>query len=114
MRVENDWIPKDWDLPDQIHERFHLFSTSVAKLFKKRRRRENNLLPYQKLTLQALCQRHDILIVQCDKNLGPAIIDTINYIELAFKNHLLTDAYKQLTEEGATLHMKRVSEKIRK
>ena len=25
MRVENDWIPKDWDLPDQIHERFHLF-----------------------------------------------------------------------------------------
>ena len=114
MKVENDWQPKDWDLPDQIHERFYKFSTSITKLFKKRRRLENNLLPYQKVTLQALAKRTDILIVSCDKNLGPAIIDTKNYVELAFINHLHTDAYKELTEDGAAMHMNHVANKIHK
>ena len=112
MRVENDWQPKEWDLPDEILQRFINFSRTINKLFKKRRRTENNLLPYQKITLQSLATRQDILIVSCDKNLGPAIIDTKSYVELALKNHLHTEAYKELTEEEATAHMNGVAAKI--
>ena len=112
MRVENDWQPKEWDLPDEILQRFINFSRTINKLFKKRRRTENNLLPYQKITLQSLANRQDILIVSCDNNLGPAIIDTKSYVELAFKNHLHTEAYKELTEEEATAHMNGVATKI--
>ena len=82
MHVESDWEPKEWDIPSTIVDRYAAFAKSITSLFRKQRRQENNLLPYQKLALKSLALRKDVLIVNCDKNLGPAIIDTATYLSL--------------------------------
>ena len=114
MHVESEWEPKKWDLPLSIVERYDKFETSIKMLYRKKCRQENNLLPYQKLALRALALRDDSLIVNCDKNLGPAVIDTSTYAQHALSEHLDTPAYKKLTEIQATAHMQRVASKIRR
>ena len=114
MRVESKWEPKEWDLPESIIDRFVKFANGARLLFKKRRRRTNNLLPHQKLALKNIANRTDVLIVNADKNGGPAIIDTSDYIARAFNSHLSTSTYKELSEDDANAHMDRVAIKIKR
>ena len=114
MRVESSWEPKFWDLPESILDRYALFESKMKKLFKKKRRLQNNLLPFQKLALSALAQRTDVLVVAVDKNGGPALIDTPQYIDRAYKDHLLTSSYKEYSEEEATIHMDKTATSIKK
>ena len=45
-----------------------------------------------------LQQQQTFLIVPCDKNLGPAIIERHDYLKLAMRDHLSdTTTYKSLT-----------------
>ena len=45
-----------------------------------------------------LQQQQTFLIVPCDKNLGPAIIECHDYLEIAMQDHLNdTTTYKLLT-----------------
>jgi uncharacterized protein (DUF927 family) len=45
------------------------------------------------------------LVVPCDKNLGPAIIECDEYIKLAFRDHLNdTLTYRQLSPIDATIY----------
>jgi len=92
MHVESDWEPKEWDIHTPIVDRYNKFCSSIRSLFRKKRREENNLLPFQKLALQSLTLRTDILVVNCDKNLGPAIIEISVYARRAFSEHLDTAA----------------------
>jgi len=99
MHVESDWEPKEWDIPTTIVDRYAAFKKSITSLFQKQRRQESNLLPFQKLALKSLALRTDVLIVNCGKNLGLAVIETAVYVHRAFSEHLETPAYKELTEE---------------
>lgn len=90
MRVEYDWEPKQWDVPDEIHDRIDTFSSKMKHRFKKIRRLEKKLPPYRKLILKNLMTCKDVLIVSYNKHLGPAIINTSTYIKRAFKKHLNT------------------------
>jgi len=92
MHVESDWEPKEWDISTPIVDRYNRFCTTIKTLFRKKRREENNLLPFQKLALKSLALCTDILVVNCDKNLGPAIIETATYVRRAFTEHLDTAA----------------------
>ena len=77
--------------------------------------KHTNLLPFQSRALSTLALRTDVLVVSCDKNLGPALIDTSTYVERAFTDHLDdTRIYKRLTEDEAKSHMDGVATKVRK
>jgi len=63
------------------------FEIRLRSLFKLRRGR-TNLLPHQQRALASLQNQRDFLIAPCDKNLGPAIIQTEDYVQMAFRDHL--------------------------
>jgi hypothetical protein len=64
-----------------------------------------NLLLHQKKALNYLRNQQDFLVVQCDKNLGPAIIERDEYIKLAFRDHLnYTLTYRRLSPIDATIY----------
>jgi len=87
LHVESEWCPKLWDIPDEIHNRTNAFRWQVLHLLKKKRPRPRNLLPFQLRALYTLALRTNVVVVNCDKNLGPAIIDTSTYINRTFKDH---------------------------
>jgi len=57
----------------------------------------SNLTPIQAQTLRLLKRNKNIVIKPTDKNLGPAVMDTNDYVDKILKEHLLTNTYKQLT-----------------
>ena len=59
---------------------------------------KTNLLPHQQRALSTLDQQDTFLIVPCDKNLGPAIIERHDYLKIAMRDDLNdTTSYKLLT-----------------
>ena len=48
----------------------------------------HNLLPHYRRSLHWLRIQDDFLIVKCDKNLGPAIIEREIYIERVYRDHI--------------------------
>jgi hypothetical protein len=88
MYVKSNWEPPPWTYPKrQLEERMTEMDKRLASMFKKRRGK-TNLLPHQQRALLLLKQQQDFLIVPCDKNLGPAIIETEDYMRIAFRDHL--------------------------
>ena len=68
----------------------------MGTLFKTRKGK-TNLLPHQQRALSTLQQQDTFLIVPCDKNLGPAIIERHDYLKIAMRDHLTdTTTYKLL------------------
>jgi hypothetical protein len=62
------------------------------------------LLRHQRFALEHLRQQNDFLIVACDKNLGPSIIERDEYIKLAFRDHFSkADTYQYLTPAEANV-----------
>ena len=97
LYYRSSWTPPPWTKSKAITRRFNQFSDALKPLFKKTKGR-SNLLPLQRRALQALQQQDDFLIVQCDKNLGPAIMQKEDYIATAFRDHLNDrSTYKYLT-----------------
>ncbi|MEM7040544.1 MAG: hypothetical protein AAF570_26510, partial [Bacteroidota bacterium] len=73
--------------PPTIPRRLTCFSARIRHLVH-RRKCKNNLLPHQQKALNFLRNQDQFLVTQCDKNLGPAIIERTEYIRLAFRDHL--------------------------
>ena len=68
----------------------------MGTLFKTRKGK-TNLLPHQQHALSTLQKQDTFLIVHCDKNLGPAIIEPHDYLKIAMRDHLNdTTTYKLL------------------
>ena len=68
----------------------------MGTLFKTRKGK-TNLLPHQHRALSTLQQQDTFLIVPCDKNSGPAIIERHVYFKIAMRDHLNdTTTYKLL------------------
>ena len=83
--------------PIALEERLSCFSTALNKVFKTCKGK-TNLLPHQHLALRMLQQQETFLIVPCDKNLGPMIIECHDYIKIAMRDHLSdTTTYKSLS-----------------
>jgi hypothetical protein len=101
LYMKSKWIPPDWKRSKEIERRFDNFQKSYKKLMVCRKGR-SNLLPFHRTALQMLQASTDTIIVQCDKNLGPACIDIASYIQLAFHDHLNdTSTYRFLTPQEA-------------
>ena len=66
-----------------------------------KRRGVNNLLPIQSRTLQEIRNNHDIIVVDCDKNLGPAVIERSTYIQRVLEHLQDETTYQYLTEQQA-------------
>ena len=96
--------------PVALEERLSRFSTALNKLFKTRKGK-TNLLPHQHRALCRLQQQQTFLIVPCDKNLGPAIIECTDYLKIAMRDHLSNiTTYKSLS----TSEIDRYSSEINK
>ena len=88
----NMYIPSNWSPPDQffpriLRERIHNFSIALRQEFRPRKSIPN-LSPHHRYALETLRHQQTFLVVNCDKNLGPAIIERERYIQLAFRDHL--------------------------
>ena len=96
--VHSTWTPPHWTIPPiALEERLTRFSSALNKLFKTRKGK-TDLLPHQHCALQTLQQQQTFLIVPCDKNLGPAIIERHDNLKIAMQDHLSdTTTYKSLT-----------------
>ena len=96
--VHSTWTPPHWTIPPiALEERLTRFYSALNKLFKTRKGK-TNLLPHQHRALRTLQQQQTFLIVPCDKNLGPAIIEHHDYLKIAMRDLLSdTTTYKSLT-----------------
>ncbi len=61
----------------------------------------NNLTTPQLNTLRALRQNKGLIIKPTDKNLGPAVMETSQYIKQVLQEHLLSKDYQELTQQEA-------------
>ena len=97
MYIHSKWTPSHWTIPPvALEERLSRFSKEMGNLFKTRKGK-TNLLPHQRCALSTLQQQDTFLIVPCDKNLGPAIIEHHDYLKIAMRDHLNnTTTYKLL------------------
>jgi hypothetical protein len=64
-------------------------------------KRHQNLNKLQLKTLQQLKNNYNFIIKPTDKNLGPAIMNLDDYINMVLNEHLLTSTYIQLSKETA-------------
>ena len=96
--VHSTWTPPHWTIPTiALEERLSRIFTALNKLFKTHKGK-TYLLPHQHRALRTLQLQQTLLIVPCDKNLGPAIIERHNYLKIATRDHLSdTTTYKSLT-----------------
>ena len=109
LHVPSDWYPPDGCRhPAQLVERFARFSLALRALVHKKRSRPN-LLPHQRRALQHLRAQRDFLVINCDKNLGPAIIERDEYIKLVIRDHLSdADTYRRLSPVEADIVAKAI------
>ena len=75
MYVKSKWTPPPWHFPKALHNRFLSFAYFLRQHFKHCKKKTENLLPHQHRTLKELQQSDTLLVVQCDKNLGLALIE---------------------------------------
>ena len=103
-------VPSDWEIPDgffpkPLKKRLFNFRVRLRQLFKQRRTIPNLSLP-QRNALEYLRTQQEFLVVNCDKNLGPALIERDEYIKLAIKDHLSDEStYQRLSPEETTRHI---------
>ena len=112
MYIPSNWTPPAWTYPHQMKSRVEAFQKTLKKVFRPRRGKPN-LLPHQQRTLDDLQSQNTFLIVPCDKNLGPSIIEWDKYIKLAMTDHLRDRrTYKKLTQGQQTNAHTRIAKSI--
>jgi hypothetical protein len=94
------WIPPTWRIPAVVKHRLPAFSRQVKFLFNKKHGR-TNLLPFQRRALASLQRNPDLIVAQYNKNLGPATIETVEFIKMVYHDHLNdTVTYTFVTESA--------------
>ncbi len=107
---------KTWD-PDpatpHLEYCMQLFESRVTNAIQNYRPQfKPNLLPNQLCTLQSLRDNKQLIVLQTDKNLGPAIMERAAYLKQCLVEHLLTPTYQQLTPAQARYQMDHTKETI--
>ena len=113
--LTSTWCPKSWDQDPVILRRSKSFASGFKRLFHYHRNK-NNLLPIQRMHLKWLQNnRHRYIIVNCDKNLGPAVLETNVYISRAIHDHLRHGhIYRKLSHRDADTAKQQIIKFIRK
>ena len=103
--IPSKWKPKPWMLPRELTYRLSRFRRAITPLFRKQRGTPN-LLPAQRHLLHDLRNHEDLIIVDCDKNLGPAVIERSKYIftVLDHLSDILT--YQQMSSDAIQTYTK--------
>jgi hypothetical protein len=112
MYAPSDWIPPNLFTPLDLRERLSAFKTALKTQYKPRRCR-SNLMNHQQRSLNLLQNQDNFLIVQCDKNLGPAIIEKYQYIKLALLHLQDTTTYRRLRCLEATMYCGKTRQTIK-
>jgi len=76
-------------------------------------RQLTNITPLQASALVILQKNKSIVIKPTDKNLGPSVMDTTDYVNQILTEHLLTDTYLQLTEGKAKYRLNDVKDTLK-
>ena len=114
LYIRSKWEPQTQNVAPVTVKRTQDFLSSTKVLFTRSRGRQN-LLTHQKHVLRSLQRQSDLMIIQCDKNLGPAVIERQAYIRLVYRDHLSQqDTYKYLTRNEAQNFIHRIAFLIRK
>lgn len=87
LYVRSKWIPPEYAIKPELRRRYKEFRTEYNHLMYVRKGKSNLLLHHRR-ALQFLQASKDLIVVPCDKNLGPACIDIPHYILLAYRDHL--------------------------
>jgi hypothetical protein len=74
MYIKSDWTPRSFQIPYEIQTHLNDFKQAL-KLLVKPQRYASNMLRHQQRVLNQPSNQNDFLCVQCDKNLGPAIVE---------------------------------------
>jgi hypothetical protein len=112
MAIKNLWEPPHKKIPLAIKERFSDFWQQVKHGFQRSQNR-NNLPYYMKEALRQIRNDETLVVVPCDKNLGPAVIERTRYIELAFRDHLNdSTTYERLHPTTAILRQASILEAV--
>ena len=110
MYSPTGWVPPEKlsPFPKELHWRLQQFQTLLKTMVKRQKSRSNLLRP-QRLSLNYLRSQEHLLVVQCDKNLGPALIERDKYVQLVLRDHLSDDrTYQRLTTQEATSSANRI------
>jgi hypothetical protein len=107
------YIPSKRSIPNNVPRaldaRLSDFKSQMNTLFRPEPKIRPNLLRHQRHALQLLREQKDFLVVHCDKNLGPAIIERDAYLRLALDDHLQDrDTYKYLGPNAVADHKARI------
>jgi hypothetical protein len=103
MYAPSDWIPPNLFTPLDLRERLFAFKTAL-KTQCKPRQYHSNLMKHQQRSLHLLRNQDDFLIVQCDKKIGPAIIEKYEYIKLDLLHLHDTTTYRRISRLEATMY----------
>jgi hypothetical protein len=102
MCPTSDWTPPEHFFPKILSHRILQFKIRLHKLFQEPGQVFLNLSLPHRHTLTYLCNQTDFLVINCDKNLGPALIEQDKYIRLAVSDHLSDgNTYQALTADQA-------------
>lgn len=108
MYIRSSWMPPPWTFPPQLPHRLERFDASMNQLFKKKKGKPN-LLPHQRRALTFLQTTDDFVVAHCDKNLGPAVIEKAEYVQMAFRDHLNdTATYRPVKTENISAEYNRL------
>ena len=109
MYIPTLWEPPDWaKFPPPLLYRMDKFRQEVQSIVKPKKCK-TNLLPHQQRALRLLQSQKDFLVVQCDKNLGPAIIERDEYIKIAIRDHLQDhQTYRRLNQDTANRERQKI------
>ena len=110
--VRSTWTPKEWMIPGETTYRGHKFFNQLSELFRKKRGR-NNLLPLQRRALNHLRKQDQVIVVQCDKNMGPAIIERRRYIKIVLEHLSQRRYYEQLNYGDIQQHTTEIVDKLK-
>jgi hypothetical protein len=97
------WNPPNLFTPPELRARLAAFKATLKGLYKKRRF-PSNLLKHQQKALDALRNQDTFLLVHCDKNLAPPVIEKTEYIRMALAHLTDTSTYRRLSPLEARMY----------
>jgi len=112
---------KNWNPPPApliIEDQLVKFEKHLNDKFQEiiRKRQKINMSNLTTPQLQALSQlknNKNLIVKPTDKNLGPAILDTLSYVKQVLREHLLTTDYKQLSYQESKNLMDKVKTELK-
>ena len=107
--ARSNWAPDINEIPSEFRARISYFIQKINYMFKKTVKAQTNFLPTQLHAFNWLRHNQHVIVFPTDKNLGPAIMERKEYINIALTEHLSDEStYRQLDENIAQRRIKTI------